>query len=290
MAHREASPFVTIIFPAYNEEKRLPPTLERTIAFLAQQPYRSEIIVVENGSTDQTAAVVTQFMRHYAMTAAVDDGHPSTESQDPNPDSSIGVIQDGHVVVRLLHSAKGKGAAVKLGMLEATGDYLIMSDADLSVPIEDLSKFLPPLLAAQSFDIAIASREVPGAIRHGEPEYRHLMGRVFNFLVRVIAVPDVQDTQCGFKCFTRAAAHFLFPLQQIDGWGFDVEILHIASRHGLTMVEIPVRWYYGQNSRVEPLRDTINMVNELIKVRWFGRRGCYETDRPYSPAAPISTS
>ena len=115
------------------------------------------------------------------------------------------------------------------------------------------------------------------------------MGRVFNFLVRVMAVPDVQDTQCGFKCFTRAAAQFLFPLQQIDGWGFDVEILHIASRHGLTMVEIPVRWYYGQNSRVEPIRDTLNMVNELFKVRWFGRSGYYDTDRPFSPAAPLST-
>ncbi len=300
MAHREASPFVTIIFPAYNEEKRLPPTLERTIAFLAQQPYRSEVIVVENGSTDQTVAVVEQFVRHYATSVTVDNEHVSAEPKGSVPNLSDGPMQDGpaqedptqddHVVVRLLHSAKGKGAAVKLGMLEATGEYLIMSDADLSVPIEDLPKFLPPALAENSFDIAIASREVPGAIRHGEPEYRHLMGRVFNFLVRVMAVPDVQDTQCGFKCFTRTAAKFLFPLQQIDGWGFDVEILHIASLHGLTMVEIPARWYYGQNSRVEPIRDTINMVNELVKVRWFGRRGYYETDRPYSPAAPLSIS
>ncbi|MEZ4673760.1 MAG: glycosyltransferase [Caldilineaceae bacterium] len=189
------------------------------------------------------------------------------------------------MVVRLLRSAKGKGAAVKLGMLEAAGEYLVMSDADLSVPIEDLPKFLPPALPAHSFDIAIASREVPGAVRHDEPEYRHLMGRVFNFLVRIIAVPEIQDTQCGFKCFTHDAAHFLFPLQQIDGWGFDVEILHVASRHGLRMVEIPVNWYYGQNSRVEPIRDTINMVKELLKVRLNGRRGYYITPQPFTAAS-----
>lgn len=269
MVYRELSPFVSIIFPAYNEETRLPPTLERTVKFLAQQPYCSEVIVVENGSTDQTVAVVEQFIQQHSASH-----EPST----------------AQVRVRLLRSAKGKGAAVKLGMLEAVGDYLIMSDADLSVPIEDLPKFIPPDLPAGTFDVAIASREVPGAMRHEEPEYRHLMGRVFNFLVRALAVPGVQDTQCGFKCFTREAARFLFPLQQIDGWGFDVEILHIATRHHLTMVEIPANWYYGQNSRVEPIRDTINMFNELIKVRWYGRRGYYATTDPFAAATPLSTN
>ncbi|HRW06995.1 MAG TPA: glycosyltransferase family 2 protein [Caldilineaceae bacterium] len=268
MVYRKPSPFVSIIFPAYNEETRLPPTLKRTVTFLAQQTYPSEIIVVENGSTDQTVAVVEDFIAQ----------HCATPEAAPH-----------RVTVRLLHSAKGKGAAVKLGMLEAAGDYLVMSDADLSVPIEDLSRFIPPTLPAGTFDVAIASREVPGAVRHDEPEYRHLMGRVFNFLVRVMAVPGVQDTQCGFKCFTREAAHFLFPLQQIDGWGFDVEILHIAARHGLKMVEIPANWYYGQNSRVEPIRDTINMVNELIKVRWYGRRGYYIAAQPFADSTSLST-
>jgi dolichyl-phosphate beta-glucosyltransferase len=157
----------------------------------------------------------------------------------------------------LLHSVPGKGAAVKQGMLNAHGDLLIMSDADLAVPIEEVTKFLPPALDPRSFDVAIASREGPGAVRYDEPFHRHLMGRVFNFLVRMLAVPGVQDTQCGFKCFTRDAALFLFPLQRIDGWGFDVEILHIAGRHGLRMVEVPVHWHYGQNSRIRPLQNTI---------------------------------
>ena len=260
MAYYEDSPFVSIIIPAYNEEARLPPTLQRIAAYLRQQNYRAEVLVVENGSTDQTAAVVRQFIAQH--------GEPSA-----------------NFTIQLLQSAKGKGAAVKYGMLHGKGDYLIMSDADLSVPIEDLFKFIPPTLPAHSFDIAIASREVPGAVRHGEPGYRHLMGRVFNFLVRVMAVPQIHDTQCGFKCFTREAAQFLFPLQRIDGWGFDVEVLHIASRHDLQMIEIPVDWYYGQNSRVEPVRDTINMVKELIKVRINGRRGYYKSDQ-YLPPTP----
>jgi len=257
VAHYEDSPFVSIIIPAYNEEARLPPTLQRLDAYLRRQAYPAEVLVVENGSTDQTAAVVQQFISMTSATAS-------------------------NVTFHLLRSAKGKGAAVRHGMLHARGAYLIMSDADLSVPIEDLANFLPPALPPQSFDVAIASREVPGAVRHGEPGYRHLMGRVFNFLVRVMAVPKVQDTQCGFKCFTREAAQFLFPLQRIDGWGFDVEVLHIASRHGLRMIEIPVNWYYGQNSRVEPIRDTINMVQELFKVRLNGWRGDYESDHHFS--------
>ena len=264
MAYHEDSPFVSIIIPAYNEEARLPPTLQRIAAYLRQQSYRAEVLVVENGSNDHTAAVVRQFIAQH---------------NEPGDNFTI----------QLLQSAKGKGAAVKHGMLHGQGNYLVMSDADLSVPIEDLSKFLPPLLPTHSFDIAIASREVTGAVRHGEPGYRHLMGRVFNFLVRVMAVPEIHDTQCGFKCFTREAAQFLFPLQRIDGWGFDVEVLHIASRHDLQMIEIPVDWYYGQNSRVEPVRDTINMVKELIKVRINGRRGYYKSDQ-YLPPTPGNLS
>lgn len=254
------SPFVSIVIPAYNEALRLPPTLLQIAAFLRAQPYTAEVIVVENGSTDNTVGAVQQFMREQML-----------------PTDTF--------ALRLLQSSPGKGAAVKQGMLNATGDYLIMSDADLSVPITDVPKFLPPALPAGSFDVAIASREVKGAVRHGEPGYRHLMGRVFNTLVRVLAVPKIQDTQCGFKCFTREAAQLLFPLQRIDGWGFDVEVLHIAARHHLRMIEIPVNWYYGVNSRVRPVHDTLNMVKELLKIRTNSRAGYYDGETSASSLA-----
>jgi len=257
------APFLSIIIPAYNEELRLPPTLSRIAAFLRVQPYTAEVIVVENGSTDNTAGAVRQFIQEQLLPA------------DP-------------FSICLLQSAPGKGAAVKKGMLSAKGDYLIMSDADLSVPIEDVPKFLPPAIQAGSFDVAIASREVAGAVRHGEPVYRHLMGRVFNFLVRVMAVPKIQDTQCGFKCFTREAAQVVFPLQRIDGWGFDVEVLHIAARHHLRMIEIPANWYYGANSRVRAVHDTLNMVKELLKIRANSRRGYY--NRPESASSLVDNA
>ena len=189
--------FLTIVIPAYNEEKRLPGSLEKIGNFLREQPYRSEVLVVENGSTDGTSDVV----RDFASTVAAND--PFT--------------------VELLHSAQGKGAAVKTGMLVGKGAYLFICDADLSMPIEEVSKFLPPALAAGSFDVAIASREIPGAVRYNEPGYRHLMGRVFNLIVRTLIIPGIEDTQCGFKLFTQAAANEIFPYQTINGWGFDPE-------------------------------------------------------------------
>ncbi|MEZ4862028.1 MAG: glycosyltransferase family 2 protein [Caldilineaceae bacterium] len=263
MASHATSPFLSIIIPAYNEALRLPPTLARIAAFLRAQEYSAEVIVVENGSTDNTTAVVEQFIR---------------EAVQPTDNFTLS----------LLHSAQGKGAAVKCGMLHATGHYRIMSDADLSVPIEDVPKFLPPVLPAGAYDVAIASREIAGAVRYDEPPYRHLMGRIFNLLVRLLAVPTIHDTQCGFKCFTAAAAQFLFPLQQIDGWGFDVEILHIAARHRLHMIEVPVNWYYGVNSRVRPVHDTINMVMELLKIRRNGRQGLY--DQATTAVASVSAA
>jgi dolichyl-phosphate beta-glucosyltransferase len=255
--------FLSIIIPAYNEEKRLPPTLVKVSDFLRRQSYQAEVLVVENGSSDDTSAVVEKFI-----------------AEQLRPDDTFGV--------RLLHSPKGKGNAVRHGVISARGDYLLITDTDLSVPIEETPRFLPPLLDLPRKGIAIASREVEGAVRHGEPSYRHLMGRVFNWLVRQLAVPGIHDTQCGFKCFGYEAAQLVFPLQRIDGWGFDVELLYIAQRHGLPIVEVPIEWYYRDDSRVRPIVDTITMVGEVMKIRRNGREGVYDrTPPPLADKAPV---
>jgi dolichyl-phosphate beta-glucosyltransferase len=251
VSNGKPTPFLSIIIPAYNEEKRLPPALAKVAEFLRAQPYRSEVLVVENGSTDRTTEMVEAFC-----------------ATQLRPDDPFELI--------LLHSPKGKGNAVKQGVLAGRGDYLLITDTDLAVPIEEATRFLPPALDRLSFAVAIASREVKGAVRYGEPAYRHLMGRVFNTLVRWLAVPNIQDTQCGFKCFTREAARFIFPRQRINGWGFDVELLYIAQRHGLPIVEIPVKWYYGADSRVRPIHDTVTMVADLLRIRRNGRAGLYD--------------
>ncbi|MBX3051050.1 MAG: glycosyltransferase family 2 protein [Caldilineaceae bacterium] len=239
-----------MVIPAHNEEKRLPGSLEKIGHFLRQQDYQAEVLVIENGSTDRTSDVV----RSFAEKVNAADGF----------------------TLELLHSDQGKGAAVKTGMLVGKGEYLFICDADLSMPIEEVSKFLPPHLPAGSFDVAIASREIPGAVRYGEPGYRHLMGRVFNLIVRMLIIPGIEDTQCGFKLFTRAAAKDIFPYQTISGWGFDPEVLYIANSRHLRVVEVPINWYYMADSRVNPVRDTIKMFREVLRVRRNGRRGIYQ--------------
>jgi dolichyl-phosphate beta-glucosyltransferase len=176
----------------------------------------------------------------------------------------------------LSESTQGKGAAVKTGMLAAHGEYRFMCDADLSMPVHEITKFMPPQL--NGYDIAIGSREAPGAVRYNEPRYRHLMGRVFNTIVRVLAVPHLQDTQCGFKMFRGEVADELFPLTTLNGWGFDVEVLYAAQKRGYRIVEVPINWYYKSNTRIHPLRDSIDMVLEVLKIRRYGRRGLYDND------------
>jgi len=233
-------PFLSLIIPAYNEEQRLPRTLTQIQAFLSEQPYESEVLVVENGSQDRTAAVAEDFAPE----------------------------------VRLLREPKrGKGLAVRRGMMEASGDFRFICDADLSMPIEEVIRFLPPKL--DDYDIAIASREVPGAVRYNEPAYRHWIGRTFNLLVRTMAVPGFQDTQCGFKCFTAEAAEALFPMQRIDGWTFDVELLYVALRLGYRVKEVPINWYYFPGSRVRIVQDSWLMLTDLFRIRRNWRRGLY---------------
>jgi dolichyl-phosphate beta-glucosyltransferase len=240
----KSEPLATVIIPAWNEERRMPASLERVVAYVRSQSSPIEVVVVDDGSRDGTAAIVEGFAREHAF---------------------IRLIRNPH---------GGKGAAIKTGVSQGRGQYLILSDTDLSVPIEEMSKFLPPSL--NGYDVAIASREAPGAERIDEPYYRHLMGRVYNLLVRLAAVPGIQDTQCGFKAFRRDVARQVFPLQTIEGWGFDVEVLFIARHLGYQIMEIPVRWYYGRESKVRPVKDTLCMVRDLWQVRRNARRGLYD--------------
>jgi len=200
--------------------------------------------VVDNASTDHTSDIVE---------------HAAAE----------------HPILSLLHQPiQGKGAAVRKGMLEAHGEYRFICDADLAMPVEQVARFLPPTLS--EYAVAIASREIAGARRYDEPWYRHLMGRVFNLVVRLLVVPGTQDTQCGFKCFHEDAAKEIFSIQKIDGWAFDVEVLYIAQRYSYRIVEVPIDWHYGEGSRVSPLRDSLNMVREVFRIRRAGRRGAYD--------------
>ncbi|MEW6028034.1 MAG: dolichyl-phosphate beta-glucosyltransferase [Chloroflexota bacterium] len=238
------SPFLSVIIPAYNEENRLPRTLEQVFTFLKKQSYQAEVLVVENGSTDGTLAAARAFAEQYP---------------------SLRVYQEPH---------SGKGLAVRRGVNEARGEYLFLCDADLSMPVEEIAKFLPPALT--DFDIAIASREAPGAVRHDEPAYRHLTGRVFNTLIRWLVLPRIQDTQCGFKCFRARAARQLFESQTLMGWSFDVEILFLAHRRGLKVREVPIHWYYNGESKVSILRDSLRMFLDLLLIRRNARRGLYD--------------
>jgi dolichyl-phosphate beta-glucosyltransferase len=237
-------PLLSIIIPAHNEEQRLPGTLEKVCTFLAAQPYSAEVIVVENGSQDRTLEIAQEFARCYP---------------------------DLHV---LQNQARGKGLAVQAGMLAAKGDYRFMCDADLSMPITEVNRFIPPAL--ENFDIAIASREGPGAVRYHEPPHRHFVGRVYNAIIRLMALPGLQDTQCGFKCFSAAAAQELFPRQTLTGWSFDVELLYIARRRGYRIAEIGIPWYFNADSKIRVLHDSFRMGMDLLTIRWNGMRGVYE--------------
>ncbi len=237
------TPSLSIVIPAYNEEARILPTLRRVCAYLASQGYTWEVIVANDGSSDATSRLV----REFAGT------HPSVTLLD------------------LPH--RGKGGAVKSGMLHARGSNRFLCDADLSMPIELLDRFLPPKV--DGYDIVIGSREAPGARRINEPGRRHLMGRAFNIMARLFLVRGIRDTQCGFKLFSARAAETLFPLQRTNGFGFDIEVLYLAQRLGMRLVEVPIDWYYMSHSKVRPLRDSVAMAKDILRVRWLYFRGAY---------------
>lgn len=239
-----ASPFLSIIIPAHNEENRLPRTLGQIFGFLNDQPYSAEVLIVENGSTDQTLNLAREFTAQY-----------------PN----LTVIHEDQ---------RGKGNAVRRGMLTAKGEHRFICDADLSMPIEELPKFIPPAL--HDFDIAIASREAAGSIRYNEPAYRHWGGRAINLVVRSLILPGLNDTQCGFKCFRAEAAEKLFSQQTILGWSFDIEILYLARKKKLRIREIPIQWYFDADSKVNAVRDALRMIGDIFRIHINTLRGRYD--------------
>jgi dolichyl-phosphate beta-glucosyltransferase len=237
------TPFLSLIIPAHNEETRLPGTLQQVFEFVGRQEYSMEVLVVENGSQDKTFEIAQSFTADYQQ---------------------LRVLQNPH---------SGKGRAVQQGMLAANGEYRFMCDVDLSMPVEEINQFLPPEVS--DIDIAIASREATGAIRYGEPYYRHLVGRIYNGMIRTIALPGLDDTQCGFKCFRGEVARDLFTRQTMTGWSFDVEILFIARLLGYQIREIPIHWHYNRNSKISVVRDSFKMGIDLLAIRLNAMRGIY---------------
>ena len=243
-------PFVdlSIVVPAYNEEHRLPPTLAKLHAFLATQPLRYEIVVVDDGSKDNTTGVVEATMAEIPNLRLV--------RQIPN---------------------RGKGAAVRRGMLEARGQIRVMCDADGSMPPTELPKLLAPIIQCKA-EIAIGSRYVEGAKTDvKQPFYRVLWSRLCNRMIQKSLVPGVRDTQCGFKAFTAEAARDLFRYARIDGWAFDLEILALARRRGFGIAEVGVEWKDDGRSRVNPLKDMWKVIKEALTIRRNLRRGVYES-------------
>jgi dolichyl-phosphate beta-glucosyltransferase len=182
-----------------------------------------------------------------------------------------------HPYIKLVQtpdSIRGKGLAVKHGMLIASGEYRFMCDADLSMRIEELEKFIPPM-QDEGYDIVIASREGKGARRVNEPEYRHMMGRVNNWIVKLFATAAFEDTQCGFKMFSREVAEDLFMIQRMNGIGFDVELLFIAQKRGYKIYQIPITWYYDPDSRMKLIDDSLAMLKEIWDIRQNWRKGLY---------------
>lgn len=238
-----AKPFLSVIVPAHNEERRIEPTLEKLVGYLSAQPFEWEVIVVENGSDDRTAEVVNSWAAEVEQ-------------------------------VRLIFLPQpGKGWAVREGMIAATGEYRFMCDADMSMPVEHLDDFLARM--AERYDVVIGSRQIEGARRFGEPSGRHLMGRVFNWVVRLVAVGGFQDTQCGFKMFRGDVAEELFRRQRTKGWGFDVEILYMAVTRQMSILEMPIDWYHEPSSKINPVSDSIQMVKDTVMARWRGVTGEY---------------
>jgi glycosyltransferase involved in cell wall biosynthesis len=248
-------PTHSIVIPAYNERARIRATLDRVLAHVGDRQWDAEILVINDGSRDDTAQIVEGYAAQHAH-------------------------------VRLLQNPgnRGKGYSVRNGMLHASGEIMLFTDADLSSPIEEADKLFAAL--NKGADVAIGSRWLRAELQtQRQSLHRQLFGRVFNLALRIVLGLPYRDTQCGFKAFTRRATQAIFPLQHIERWGFDPEILFLARKFGLKVEEVPVQWAHSEGTRINPLRDGIRMFMEMLKVRWYSLTGKYDA----APTSPLAT-
>jgi dolichyl-phosphate beta-glucosyltransferase len=236
---------LSIIIPSYNEESRLPETLKRIAEYLPTLGVRTEVLVVDDGSTDRTAAVAESFRGKL---------------------SGLRVLSNG--------TTHGKGFSVRHGMLEAQGDMVLFTDADLSAPIEESDKLLTAL--NNGHDVAIGSRAMDrNLISTHQSIFREFAGIIFNKIVRIVLRLPFVDTQCGFKAFRRERCRIIFQQQRIEGFGFDPELLYLARHHGLRAIEIPVRWGHSAATKVSMLGDSLKMFADIFTIRWNAMSGRY---------------
>jgi dolichyl-phosphate beta-glucosyltransferase len=228
----------SIVIPAYNESSRIRPTLDEILRYVKEHNWDTEIIVVNDGSRDDTAQIIREYGRLHPQIRLVE-----------NPGNH------------------GKGYSVRNGMLHARGDVCLFTDADLSSPISEAQKLFDTI--ASGSDIAIGSRWLRTELQtERQPLYRQLLGRIFNLVLRVVLGLNFADTQCGFKAFRREAAQRIFPLQRIERWAFDPEILFLARKLGFAVKEVPVVWAHSEGTRLHPFRDGLRMFVEVLHIRW----------------------
>ena len=246
-------PLLSIVIPAYNEEQRLGKTLSETFDYLAAQDYLSEIIAVDDGSSDRTVEIANSFQSH------------------ANEKTKLLVLKNP--------GNRGKGYAVRNGMLHASGEIHLFFDADLATPLDQIPKVIQPIIGGE-YDVVFGSRALQEAVIQVEQSFlRQLRGRGGNLIIQLLTGMNIKDTQCGFKAFRRQASQMVFPLQQVDGFGFDPEILFIANKQGWRWKETPVVWRHVEGSKVTMFSATFNVLTEVFKIRWHDLTGKYDAQK-----------